>query len=66
MGRTVRDVAICLGILTGVDSADVKTLASHGHSYTDYTQFLKTDGLKGKRIGLFKAPYGINYKVIHS
>ena len=63
MGRTVRDVAICLGALTGVDSMDVKTLASPGHSYMDYTQFLKKDGLKDKRIGLFKAPYGINYKV---
>ena len=63
MGRTVRDVAICLGALTGVDSADIKTLAGPGHSYTDYTQFLKKDGLKDKRIGLFKAPYGINYKV---
>jgi amidase len=63
MGRTVRDVAVCLGALTGVDSADVKTLASPGHIYRDYTQFLKNDGLKGKRIGLFKAPYGINYKV---
>jgi amidase len=63
MGRTVRDVAICLGALTGVDSTDVKTLASPGHFYKDYTQFLKKDRLKGKRIGLFKAPYGINYKV---
>ena len=63
MGRTVRDVAICLGALTGVDSADIKTFASPGHSFTDYTQFLKNDGLKGKRIGLFKAPYGVNYKV---
>ena len=63
MGRTIRDVAICLGALTGVDTSDVKTLASPGHSYTDYTQFLKNDGLKGKRIGLFKAPFGINYKV---
>lgn len=63
MGRTVRDVAVCLGALTGVDSADVKTLDSPGHVYKDYTQFLKNDGLKGKRIGLFKAPYGINYKV---
>jgi len=63
MGRTVRDVAICLGALVGVDSTDEKTLASPGHFYRDYTQFLKKDGLKGKRIGLFKAPYGINYKV---
>ena len=63
MGRSVRDVAICLGALTGVDSADVKTLSSPGHSYSDYTRFLKKSGLNGKRIGLFKAPYGINYKV---
>ena len=63
MGRTVRDVAICLGAMVGVDSADVKTQDSPGHYYRDYTTFLKKDGLKGKRLGLFKAPYGINYKV---
>jgi amidase len=42
---------------------DVKTLANTGHFLSDYTPFLKKDGLKGKRIGLFKAPFGINYKV---
>lgn len=63
MARTVRDAAICLGALVGVDSADARTLASKENFFSDYTQFLKTDGLKGKRIGLFKAPYGINFKV---
>ncbi|MDD5185637.1 MAG: amidase [Paludibacter sp.] len=63
MGRTVRDAAMSLGALVGVDSADVKTLASPGHFYNDYTQFLKNDELKGKRIGLLKSAYGINYKV---
>jgi amidase len=63
MARTVRDVAICLGVLTGVDSTDEKTLASQGKFYRDYTQFLKEDGLKGKRIGLYKVPLGINFKV---
>ena len=63
MARTVRDAAICLGALVGVDSSDVKTLASRGQFYTDYTKFLNKDGIKGKRIGLFKAPFGINYKV---
>lgn len=63
MARTVKDAAICLGALVGVDSTDEKTLASKGKFFIDYTQFLKVDGLKGKRIGLFKAPYGINYKV---
>lgn len=63
MARTVRDAAICLGTLVCVDSADVKTFASEGKYYADYTQFLKEDGLKGKRIGLFKAPFGVNFKV---
>jgi amidase len=63
MARTVRDVAIGLGAMVGVDKLDEKTLASEGKFHTDYTQFLKPDGLKGKRIGLFKGTYGTNYKV---
>jgi len=63
MARSVRDAAICLGALVGVDSADAKTLASKGQFHTDYTRFLNKDGLKGKRIGLYKVPMGINYKV---
>jgi len=50
MARSVEDVAICLGVLTGVDSADSKTYNAAGKSLTDYTKFLKKDGLKGKRI----------------
>jgi amidase len=53
MARTVWDAAVCLGALTGVDSSDSKTLASEGKTYTDYTQFLKKDQLKGKKVGLF-------------
>ncbi len=63
MARTVRDAALCLGVLVGIDKADGKTLASQGKSYSDYTQFLKADGLKGKRIGHFTGPRGANYKV---
>ncbi len=63
MARTVRDAAICLGALVGVDEADAKTLASKGKYHEDYTQFLKEDGLKGKRIGFYKAALGANYKV---
>lgn len=63
MARSVRDVAICLGALTGVDPLDKKTLDSDEYFYLDYTQFLKEDGLKGKRIGIFKAPLGNNFKV---
>ena len=64
MARTIRDAAICLGVLTGIDSTDEKTLESKGKSFRDYTQFLKEDGLKGKRIGFYKPALGSNYKVL--
>jgi amidase len=63
MGRTVEDVAKCLGILTGIDSTDSKTLASAGNFMTDYSKFLNKDGLKGKRIGLLKNNMGFMGKV---
>lgn len=63
MGRTVTDVAICLGTLTGIDPADSKTLNAEGKFQTDYTKFLKLDGLKGKRIGLLKDAMGFHHKV---
>jgi amidase len=63
MGRTVEDVAIALGALTGIDSTDSKTAFSSGKSLTDYTKFLKKDGLSGKRIGLMKKSMGFSDKV---
>ncbi len=63
MSRTVEDAAICLGVMTGVDPSDQKTLASEGKSFTDYTKFLKPEGLKGKRIGIIKKSGGFSDKV---
>jgi len=63
MGRTVEDVAITLGALTGIDSSDSKTLASNGKYQTNYTKFLKKEGLNGKRIGLLKKAMSYSYKV---
>ncbi len=63
IARSVRDAAICLGALTGVDSADSKTFASEVKYYMDYTQFLTLSGLNGRRIGFYKGFSGINYKV---
>ncbi len=59
MARTVRDAAILLGALTGVDPNDTATNASQGKSYTDYTQFLKLEGLKGARIGVARQYFNI-------
>jgi len=55
MARTVKDAAIFLGVLTGIDPEDAVTKASRGKAQKDYTRFLNADGLKGKRIGVEKA-----------
>jgi len=52
MARSVTDVAIALGVMTGVDAADVATAKSQGKFETDYTKYLKADALKGARIGI--------------
>lgn len=57
MARTVRDAAIVLGALTGVDPRDDATKPSAGKSYTDYTRFLNADGLKGARVGIAREAY---------
>jgi len=59
--RTVTDAAILLGILAGIDANDSVTSESQSKAKTDYTQFLKLDGLKGKRIGLEKKKYTNQY-----
>ena len=63
MGRTVEDVAIALGALTGIDSSDSKTLASKGKSLAGYTGSLKKDGIAGKRIGVIKGSSSYSFKV---
>src|SRR6185312_6930737 len=52
MARSVYDVAVALGIMTGVDASDAATKKSEGHFERDYTKYLKTGALKGARIGI--------------
>jgi amidase len=52
MARSVHDVAVALGIMTGIDPADAATQKSEGKFSTDYTKDLKIDALKGARIGV--------------
>jgi len=56
MTRTVRDAAILLGVLTGVDPADPATRAGIGRAFRDYTRFLDPAGLRGARIGVPRDP----------
>jgi amidase len=52
--RTVRDAAIVLGVIAGYDPNDPATKAclTNGNAYSDYTQFLDKDALKGARIAV--------------
>lgn len=59
VARTVRDAAVLLGALVGSDSRDSATAASVGHSFTDYTQFLDPNGLRGARIGIARQYFTI-------
>src|SRR6476646_9149777 len=60
MCRTVRDAAIMLGAIAGVDPEDTATNASQGQSHADYTRFLDENGLKGARIGVGRKYIGIS------
>jgi amidase len=52
MARSVYDVAVALGAMTGVDPADGATSRSEGRFETDYTKYLTAGSLKGARIGV--------------
>jgi amidase len=60
MCRTVRDAAILLGALTGVDPEDSATAPSAGKSQTDYARYCDPTGLKGARIGVVRKYFGFN------
>lgn len=63
MARSVYDVAVSLGVMTGVDPADEATKTSAGKYETDYTKFLKIGALKGARIGVARDFFGQNPEV---
>jgi amidase len=52
MARSVTDIALSLGAMTGVDAADAATTPSAAQFKTDYTPYLKKGSLKGARIGI--------------
>jgi amidase len=52
MARSVYDVAVALGVMTGIDPNDDATKKSQGKFEKDYTKFLNADALKGARIGV--------------
>ncbi|MGA7992617.1 MAG: amidase [Thermoanaerobaculia bacterium] len=58
MARTVRDAAILLGALAGMDAQDPASGASERKAIPDYTAFLDPRGLAGARIGVVRSLFG--------
>ncbi len=52
MARSVYDVAVSLGVMTGIDARDPATEKSLGLFHRDYTVFLKRDALAGAKLGV--------------
>ena len=63
MARSVKDAAILLGSLTGMDRDDPATVMSADKALTDYTPFLDPKGLKGARIGVARKYFGFSEDV---
>lgn len=61
MTRTVRDAAILLGAMAGVDTRDAATAGARIEP--DYTRFLVADGLRGARLGVVKNLLGVHAHV---
>lgn len=57
MCRTVRDAAVLLSAMAGVDPRDPATAAAQGHIMADYTTVLDHEGLRGARIGIPRAKF---------
>ena len=56
MARSVRDAAILLTAMTGIDADDPATADAEIHH--DYSANLTADGLNGKRLGVIRSYYG--------
>jgi amidase len=63
MARTVEDAAVLLGVMAGYDPDDPATSGAKSWENHDYTQYLKTDGLAGARIGVARNFFGFQPSV---
>ncbi len=60
MARTVRDAAIVLAALAGVDPRDTATAESSGKAPHEYTKSLDPEGLRGARLGVARKYFGFS------
>jgi len=57
MARTVRDAAIVLNAIAGIDARDTATSSLRTREQVDYTRYLDANGLRGARIGVARAKF---------
>jgi amidase len=60
MARTVKDCALVLAALQGVDARDEATAAAAEHAKRDYAAALRPDALRGARIGVARPLFGFH------
>lgn len=60
MGRSVRDVALLMDALAGVDLADPAGAAAQGRIAADHGSGLTADALRGRRIGVLRQAMGFH------
>lgn len=63
MARSVRDAAVVLGALAGVDARDPATADAGQRGLGDYTRFLDAEGLTEARIGVARRYFGFHEAV---
>lgn len=63
MARTVRDAAILLGAMAGIDPRDPATAAAAPHLRSDYVPTCDDRGLGGLRLGVARAFFGAHRRV---
>ena len=62
MAKSVKDAAILLSVMTGVDGADEIT-ENKNNNGINYAEGLKDDALKGAKIGVLKEMFGFHTEV---
>lgn len=63
MTLTVKDAALLMNVLSGVDEEDPHTLGGRAHNGEDHTAGLTPEALRGKRVGVVREMCGSNPQV---
>jgi amidase len=60
LARNVRDAAVLLGVMSGLDAADPASVAVGDRFEADYVRYLDPDGLRGTRLGIARRFFADN------